>query len=89
MQGARDAPPDGRQGVARLGAVTVNQLAEHQKREGVGKLKGGRDVAVCLRIDLEFAHQDGAEDAEHNAVQVVDRGGGEKKGENRPADSGH
>ncbi|MNZ76060.1 hypothetical protein D3C78_945550 [compost metagenome] len=83
------APDHDAYGIAELGAQTVDQLAERQQTDGVAGLEDHHQVTVVGLAPVEPLLQQGLEQAEHLAVEVVDGGGEEQQGANLPAILGH
>ena len=81
-----DAPEGDREGEAEAGAHPVEQAARHQQPEGVGGLEGGHDIAVLDLAPADAALEVGGEDPQHLPVDVVDGGGEEEQGADRPAE---
>ena len=80
----RDAPDDDRAGEAAPRADAVHDAAGDEEAERVRDREPRDDVAVLLLVPAEVALQRRREDAEHLAVDVVDRRREEQQRADRP-----
>jgi len=74
-----DGPDRDRDPIADLGAKTVDQPAHSQKAERISSLEGGDDVAIVILAPPELGAERRREQAEHGAVDIIDRRRGEQQ----------
>ena len=80
-----DRPDGDRNAVADLGAKAVDQPAHSQKTQRIGGLKRHDDVAIVILAPPHLLTEDGRQQAEHRAVDIVDRRCGEQQRDDQPA----
>ena len=84
---AGDAPDRHRDGIARPGADPVDQPAREEQPDRVGRAEGGDDVAVVELGPADDLLEVLGEDADHLAVDVVDRGARRRAARRSPSGS--
>ena len=78
-------PGEDRDGVTDLDAETVDEPAEADQTEGVSRLEGRIDVTVLLVRPTQLGVEHRLQEGEDLPVDVVDRRGEEKQGQNDPS----
>ena len=78
MRDMADRPDRNGDAVSDLGTETVDQPAHSQEAQRISGLEGGDDVAIVILAPLKLGAERRREQAEHGAVDIIDRGRGEQ-----------